>query len=316
MRPNGRNGKRFRKKFATKYEAMQFEKWILATHHSKEWLSKPTDRRDLSSLIDLWWKFHGQLMKSGHSNLLKLQRINRGMGFPSVNHINAKTVSEYRINRIGQGVKPNTMNRELEALSGMFAALIDAGHFKEKNPIREISRLKTYEHEMGYLTKEQCKQLISKLSDNEQLAVRLFLSTGARWSEVIKLSKHHIKCDRVTFINAKNGKNRTVPISEYLFNILHQSTKEFLFSDINYFLIRDAIHSVAPELPKGQAVHALRHTFASHFMMNGGNILTLQKILGHSNIQQTMKYAHLSPDYLFEAVKFSPLADEEKNQEQ
>lgn len=134
IRPNGRNGKRFRKKFATKYEAMQFEKWILATHHNKEWLSKPTDRRDLSSLIDLWWKFHGQLMKSGHSSLLKLQRINKGMGFPSVNHINVKTVSEYRINRIGQGVKPSTMNRELGTLSGMFSALIDAGHFKEKIP--------------------------------------------------------------------------------------------------------------------------------------------------------------------------------------
>jgi site-specific recombinase XerD len=42
-------------------------------------------------------------------------------------------------------------------------------------------------------------------------------------------------------------------------------------------------------------------------MMNGGNILTLQKILGHSNIQQTMVYAHLAPDYLQDAVRFNPL---------
>lgn len=44
--------------------------------------------------------------------------------------------------------------------------------------------------------------------------------------------------------------------------------------------------------------HALRHTFASHYMMAGGNILTLQKILGHGDIKMTMIYAHLAPDYL------------------
>lgn len=47
-------------------------------------------------------------------------------------------------------------------------------------------------------------------------------------------------------------------------------------------------------------------TFASHFMMNGGNLLTLQKILGHQSIQMTMRYAHLSPDHLSEAVQFAP----------
>ena len=53
--------------------------------------------------------------------------------------------------------------------------------------------------------------------------------------------------------------------------------------------------------------HALRHTFASHFVMNGGNILALQKILGHSDIKMTLLYAHLSPDFLadeMERVRF------------
>lgn len=62
-----------------------------------------------------------------------------------------------------------------------------------------------------------------------------------------------------------------------------------------------------PDLLKGQALHVMRHTFATHFMMNGGNILTLQKILGHANIQQTMTYAHFSPDFLQDAISFNPL---------
>lgn len=55
--------------------------------------------------------------------------------------------------------------------------------------------------------------------------------------------------------------------------------------------------------------HAMRHTFASHFIMSGGNILTLQKILGHSDVKMTLIYAHLAPDFLgqeMERVKFGP----------
>ncbi len=42
-------------------------------------------------------------------------------------------------------------------------------------------------------------------------------------------------------------------------------------------------------------------------MMNGGNILVLQKILGHSTINMTMRYAHFAPDHLEDAVKLNPL---------
>ncbi|VAK40736.1 tyrosine recombinase XerC [Enterobacter hormaechei] len=63
-----------------------------------------------------------------------------------------------------------------------------------------------------------------------------------------------------------------------------------------------------PDIPANQATHILRHTFASHFMVNGGNIISLQQILGNANIQQTMTYAHLSPEYLQNAVALNPLS--------
>ncbi len=43
--------------------------------------------------------------------------------------------------------------------------------------------------------------------------------------------------------------------------------------------------------------------------MNGGNILTLQKILGHTTVAMTMRYAHLAPDHLQDAVRLGPVAD-------
>ncbi|WP_143012554.1 tyrosine-type recombinase/integrase [Variovorax sp. EL159] len=53
--------------------------------------------------------------------------------------------------------------------------------------------------------------------------------------------------------------------------------------------------------------HVLRHTFAIRFMMNGRNILTLPRILGHANVTMTtMRYPHMSPDHLQEAKKLNP----------
>jgi site-specific recombinase XerD len=50
--------------------------------------------------------------------------------------------------------------------------------------------------------------------------------------------------------------------------------------------------------------HDLRHTFASLFMMGGGNIYTLQKLLGHASVQMTERYSHLSPEHLKGATDF------------
>lgn len=139
------------------------------------------------------------------------------------------------------------------------------------------------------------------------MVVKLCLSTGARWSEATGLRSEHAIRDRVTFVDTKNGKNRTVPISEELFKQITAQKRRVLFPDVDYVNVVKQLKAVAPDLPKGQAVHVLRHTFASYFMMNGGNILALQKILGHANIIQTMVYAHFAPDYLMDAVRFNPL---------
>lgn len=52
----------------------------------------------------------------------------------------------------------------------------------------------------------------------------------------------------------------------------------------------------------GASIHTLRHTFASHLVMNGADLYTIQKPLGHSSIKTTEIYAHLAPDYLKAAM--------------
>lgn len=75
-----------------------------------------------------------------------------------------------------------------------------------------------------------------------------------------------------------------------------------------YNSFRTAIERAEIELPVGQLTHVLRHTFASYFMMNGGNLLVLQKILRHTDIKMTMRYSHFSPNHLEEALHLNPLA--------
>ncbi len=53
-------------------------------------------------------------------------------------------------------------------------------------------------------------------------------------------------------------------------------------------------------------VHTLRHTFASHLVMGGVDFPTVMKLMGHSDIQTTMIYAHLAPDHLADAVNKLP----------
>ncbi|MGN4064956.1 tyrosine-type recombinase/integrase [Burkholderia gladioli] len=71
---------------------------------------------------------------------------------------------------------------------------------------------------------------------------------------------------------------------------------------------REAVERAGVVLPDGQLTHVLRHTFASHFMMNGGNILALQRALGHHSLTMTMRYAHLSPEHLAETRRLNPIA--------
>lgn len=163
---------------------------------------------------------------------------------------------------------------------------------------------------MSWLTESQISRLLAAcdLHGNPELTliVRICLSTGARWSEAAGLKASQISPNKITFINTKGKKNRTVPIGDELYNDLKD--KEGTFFSECYRQFYRVIRLAAIELPEGQMSHVLRHSFASHFMMAGGNIVVLQRILGHSDIRVTMRYAHFAPDHLEEAVSNNPLA--------
>lgn len=306
-RPQGRHGKRYRKKFKTKAEATQYERWLLATKNRKDWIEKPKDKRRLNELIELWYTHKGQQLKSGEANKKKLLNIAKDLGNPGAHQISKRLFADYRAIKLQDGLSAATINRNQALLSGVFTTLIDIEEYFSEHPIKGMVRLKVTAREMGFLTREEITILLDTLQGDALHIAKLCLSTGARWSEAANLKGSHIHSGKVTFVDTKNGKNRTVPIKPELLGEIYNGKSGRLFGSC-YIEFRDTLRTLDFNLPKGQASHVLRHTFASHFMMNGGNILTLQKILGHSTIMQTMTYAHLAPDYLNEAMELNPLS--------
>ncbi|MEC4724666.1 tyrosine-type recombinase/integrase [Shewanella sp. D64] len=307
IRPRGRNGKRYRKSFSTKAEAQQFERWIIATQNSKEWVNKARDTRHLSVLIDGWFKYHGQHLKEANNEFRKLKAVNALLGNPKAYQFDISMFMDYRAERSKGGATAGTINRDHMLLSSLFTVLIKAGQFHGEHPLKGIAKMKSNSKEMSFLSSSEIELLLNNLTGDARKIAKICLATGARWSEAANIQGSQVANCRVTFVDTKNGKNRTIPISSNLFAEIYHGRSGRLFN-ASYNDFRMLLQSLKFELPKGQATHVLRHTYASHFMMNGGNILTLQRILGHSTIMQTMAYAHLAPDHLQDAITFSPLS--------
>ena len=204
--------------------------------------------------------------------------------------------------------KQATVNREQSYLHAVFAELKRLGEWEGDNPLDGVRQFKESDQELAFLYQEDIKRLLHACDEsrNKDLGnvVRVCLATGARWSEAESLSQSQVMPYKVTFTQTKSNKNRTVPISQKLFELLPKRRGK-LFSGC-YDAFEGALKKAGIDLPKGQRTHVLRHTFASHFMMNGGNILVLQQILGHSTIIMTMRYAHFAPDHLDAAVSLNP----------
>lgn len=321
LRPNGVKGKRIRKKFVTKGEALAYEKFINAELEDKPWLGEKQDNRRLSDLINLWYDLYGRTLSDSNRMMSKLKAICAGMGDPIASNITAADFSEYREGRLKgeipditgrcMPIQPQTVNHEQRNLSAVFGTLKKLGHWQLPNPLAGIPTFKVDEKMVSFLYPAEIKTLLEYLNESNSssvlLVAKICLATGARWSEAENLEGAQVTPYRITYRNTKNKKVRSVPISEKLYNEIPKKRGR-LFTPCRKTFER-VIQKAGIDLPEGQCTHVLRHTFASHFMMNGGNILVLKDILGHSDIKMTMIYAHFAPTHLEDAVTKNPLSD-------
>ncbi|MGU3777804.1 phage integrase [Burkholderia metallica] len=322
IQPAGRGGKRFRKTFKTQAEAKAWVTWLTTQVNQKaDWQPERRDTRKLSELIDLWFTHHGTGLRSANDTLRRLKAMANAMGDPVADRFTAEMFAEYRASRIAAGITANNLNREQAYMRAMFNELSRIGVWTRENPLAKIHQFKIQESELSYLTTSQIKSLLAAFDDARNphvgLITKICLATGARWSEVEEMRISQLQQGLVQFARTKSGKVRSVPIADDLARAMREHYREHGNGDrifgYAWSAFREAIERAGIVLPDGQMTHALRHTFASHFMMNGGNILTLQRILGHQSLTMTMRYAHLSPEHLQEAKMLNPLRRLEHN---
>ncbi len=314
--PAGRGGKRFRKTFKTQAEAKAYEAWLTTqVNQDAKWQPERRDTRKLSALVDLWFTHHGTGLSAGADMHRRLKAMVEAMGDPVADRFKVEMFATYRTARLDAGITASNMNREHAYLRAMFNELIRLGHWSRDNPMANLRQFRVQQTELSYLTLDQIATLLDALKQSRNphvtLISKICLATGARWSEAEELRSTQVKNGLIEYARTKSGKTRAVPIdeqleAEILAHTTNHSTAGRIFSySISAF--REGVERAALALPDGQMTHVLRHTFASHFTMNGGNILTLQRILGHANVTMTMRYAHLSPEHLQEAKRLNPL---------
>lgn len=319
LRPDGATGKRYRKTFETKREALEYEAWLVANvAQTPGWQPAKRDTRRLLELVDTWYSQHGCHLSSGEDTYSRLKNMTSTMGNPYADKVTGELFAEYRATRIASGVSASNMNREKSYLQAMFNELYRLGIWKGENPIEKVRAFKIAERELSFLSLDQIQLLLGQLEKSKNPHVHLIskvcLATGARWSEAESLRRPQVRNGLIQFAFTKSKKVRAVPIDGNLESELNEhyahhsmNLEENRFFSTAYSAFIEGLERSKIILPLGQATHVIRHTFASHFILNGGNILTLQKILGHSSLAMTMRYAHLAPDHLNEARALNPL---------
>lgn len=303
--------------FINKEEAEAFERNYLAKHRTN--YEAAMDERSLKELIEAWFIYHGINLADGERRRRALLQMATELKNPVASQLTAEQFLQYRYDktRNADPICFKTFNNLHAYLAAVFNRLRRLKVIAYQSPICEVEFLKIQERQLSYFCVDQIAELLESIklySQNTSTwwVTQICLRTGARWSEAEKLKRKQIRDGRVTFEFTKSKRTRTVPLDPAFFHALDQfagakNPDDRIFDNCIGSFRRAAKRSQL-KFPRGQKTHILRHSFASHFVMNGGNILSLQKILGHADIGMTMRYAHLAPDHLKDAVKLNPLA--------
>ena len=224
-------------------------------------------------------------------------------------------------------ISPSSIKRKFSSLSSYFSYLIDRKIIK-RNPLNGVYTPKLAKKLPTVLSVEEIKKIFnqSENTDNELLGLRdrciieLLYSCGLRVSELCELKINNIQFDsNVIRFFGKGNKERIIPLTfyakEWMEKYLYQSRqilsnrksseqKYVFLSNNGKRLTRAAIwqsikkYVNAAGITKTVSPHTFRHSFATHLVDGGANLIEIQKLLGHSDISTTEIYVHLSKEFV------------------
>ena len=180
-----------------------------------------------------------------------------------------------------------------------------------KKDLKEIKVSKREKKLPPVLTKDEIRQLISVTNNKKSnFIIRLLYSTGLRVSELVNLKKGDVELnEKMGWVRSGKGKKDRLfilpeSLTEELRHYLNFGNSQYLFSGkkgpITTRNIQKIISSSSrrANIKKKVSPHTLRHSFATHLLESGTDIRKIQELLGHSNLQTTQIYTHVSSEEL------------------
>lgn len=232
-----------------------------------------------------------------------------------------------------RGLSVTTINIRLRTMKTMFNFWYNEG-MTESNAMATIKQLRNDEaKEVEGLTDIELQRVLDAYNERyfaewrDKTLILLLLDTGMRINEALTLTIQQIDFKRsslyIPSTIAKNRKEREIPLSREVakkVRELYEETQQY-FGDTDYVFMNAYGEPMTPDtfrrrlnrlknklkLPKLHP-HMFRHTFARNYILNGGDLFTLQKILDHSDITTTRKYIQMDTEHIRnQHNKYSPV---------
>lgn len=212
---------------------------------------------------------------------------------------------------------PETKHAHFRALRALF--IFTSERYKAPNPMARVTAPRCPRKVMPTLESGEIMRLLHSASTlRERAILTLLVDTGIRTSEAIGLRKQDISANTVR-VRGKTGE-REIPISDetrrlLLIVIANDGKDEYVFHGHKgrlsrhgvYRIVRAHLAKAGIQGPK-LGPHRIRHAFGKGYLVNGGDLRSLQQIMGHANITTTEKYAALNlNDVIAKHHKFTPL---------
>ena len=242
-------------------------------------------------------------------------------------NINKYDLHEYIIT-ISKNISSKTLSRRIASLKSFFKFLLDE-KIISINVTKSIRIPKTEKKLPNYLSKTEIREFFEKtineikISSRDLLIIDILYSTGIRVSECCSIQNQDISLSKKTIkIMGKGNKNRLVVFgsktkvnilnylkecknnkSEFLFPSFYKNKSGPITSRTIYNIVKKYIKLVSNNEKLGP--HSLRHSFATHLLQSGSDLMAIKDLLGHESLSSTQIYTHLDTERMKKTYKQS-----------
>jgi site-specific recombinase XerD len=247
-----------------------------------------------------------------------------------IHHLQNKTRLRRRNGRLTEEkLSSECVQNRLRALKAFFNWLYRQG-YTEEYMLAGMRNIRVQQKVVEILTNEEITKVLSACDVKEARGARthaivtLMLDTGLRFNEVITLKEAEIDIDNGTLkVLGKGNKERMVPFGSAsqktlwrylrLFRPEPIDTDSFFLTEQGYQFTEEGFKSFFRRVADTAGIqrlhaHLLRHTFATKYLIAGGDIFSLQQILGHTSLEMVRRYVTLASQHIVvQHRKFSPM---------